>query len=259
MLYVSTGWQIQVVTTHYALRFRLTTAKSTRSFLKVSGRPELGVEGLANEALAACLAGDLRLSINEPFLVEIEEAWIRSIPYDAIQQLLFESASIGFGSKAAGNQWKLWSPSDRLTNERRPSALEVLTFDAFVDNDDRRPTNSNCLVKEDQFRIFDHELAFRLRIKLFPPPEPWRQGYLQRLVEPNGHIFGPGLKGAKPDFAALRDGWSQLSDTRLNSYLDALPREWRDADAAMDAALTHLRCVRDRIDECLVELGRALT
>jgi hypothetical protein len=228
-------------------------------FLKASASPGLGIEGLANEALAACLAGDLGLPINEPFLVKLNEDWIASVPDPAIRQTLHESVPIAFGSKAAGTQWKLWSPSDLLTSDMHPLALAILAFDAFIENDDRRPNNSNCLVKGGEFRIIDHELAFRIRQKLFPQPEPWRQGYMRRLVAPDGHVFGSKLKGQSLDFAPLRVAWSGLPDERFEGYLSALPVEWAAANDAMEAALTHLRTVRDRIDDCLAELQRALT
>jgi hypothetical protein len=114
-------------------------------------------------------------------------------------------------------------------------------------------------VKGSEFRIIDHELAFRIRLKLFPRPEPWRQGYLERLVGPDGHVFGPKLKGQDLEFAPLRAVWTDLPDERLEAYLLALPPEWGAATEAMEAALTHIRAVRDRIDDCLAELQRVLT
>ena len=124
-------------------------------------------------------------------------------------------SALAFGSKAAGNQWKLWSASDVLTIARRPTALAIFAFDAYIDNDDRRPSNSNCLVKANEFRIIDHELAFRIPLKLFPRPEPWRRGYLDRLVGPDGHVFGAKLKGQDLDLAPLRAAWTDLPDERL--------------------------------------------
>jgi hypothetical protein len=132
-------------------------------FLKASARPELGIEGLSNEALPACLAGETR-------------------------EMLQRSSAVAFGSEAAGRQWRIWSAGDRITAALGAAALEILAFDAYIENDDRRPSNPNCLVKGDALRIIDHELAFRISQKLFPRPEPWKAGYLQRLLAPDGHV-----------------------------------------------------------------------
>jgi hypothetical protein len=227
-------------------------------FLKASGRPELGIEGLANEALAACLAGDLGLPINEPFLVALDPEWVSAIGDLETREMLERSSPVAFACKSAGSQWRIWSAADRITGARETAALEILAFDAYIDNDDRKPSNPNCLLKGDAFRIIDHELAFRIRQKLFPRPEPWKTGYLQRLTGPDGHLFGADLRGRNLDFEPIRRAWSSISDDRLQEYLSTLPSEWAEARVAMDAAVAHLRTVRERFGDCLVELRRAL-
>jgi hypothetical protein len=72
-------------------------------FLKVSGRSEVGVEGLANEALAACLAADLGLPVNEPFLVELDALWVESVQEATIRQLLTASAPVAFASESVSS------------------------------------------------------------------------------------------------------------------------------------------------------------
>lgn len=83
-------------------------------FLKPSGRPELGVEGLANELLAACVAGHVGLPICEPILVEMSPDWISSVPDRTLQEVLRGSCPIAFASKSAGVGWKTWAGEDRL-------------------------------------------------------------------------------------------------------------------------------------------------
>ena len=227
-------------------------------FLKPSGRPELSVAGLAHEALAACIAGRVGLPVCRPLLVELSPAWIASIPNDEVRQMLEISNPIAFGSTAAGVGWRQWSSEDILTAARRQTALEVFAFDSFIENPDRKPSNPNLLVKGDQFRIIDHELALFVR-GIFPQPSPWRVGYLDYMMQPDRHVFAARLRGSPLDLDVVRAAWSSLSDDELADYEASLPGQWAEAGESVTAALTHVRAVRDRIDECLVEIGRALT
>lgn len=227
-------------------------------FLKPSGRPELSVAGLANEALSACIAARVGLPICQPFLVELPQPWIASIQDAELRQVLEASNPIGFGSTAAGVGWRQWSPEDMLTSARRQAALGIFAFDAFVENPDRKPSNPNLLVKGDEFRIIDHELALFVR-GLFPAPAPWRPGYLDHMMQPDRHVFGTRLRGTALDLDAIKISWSSLTDADLADFHAALPEEWIESADSVTAALTHVRAVRDRIDECLVEIGRALT
>lgn len=231
-------------------------------FLKPSGRPEIAIEGMANEMFAALIAGHLGLPVCEPIEVHMSAEWIASIQSKAIRDVLSQSCPIAFGSRAAGNGWRRWTGEDRLLGARRPMALGIFLFDAFIENKDRVVSNPNLLVRGDAFRIIDHELCFRLRQCLFPRPEPWRAGYLQDAIQPTtrGHVFGALLRGDRfLDLAEWRPTWINLSDDALDDYAASLPTQWAAAGDAIQDALTHLRVVRDRIDDCLAEVERALT
>lgn len=231
-------------------------------FLKPSARPEMGIEGMANELFAACIAGHLGLPICEPIAVRISADWVASIQDPNLRHVLNLSSSVAFGSVSAGSGWRRWTSDDKLIGQRRPTALAVFVFDAFIENRDRIVSNPNLLIRGDGFRIIDHELCFRIRQCLFPRREPWRVGYLHATTQPgvSGHVFGALLKADRYlDFEPLRPAWSSLSDDALNDYAACVPVEWADARDAIDDALTHLRAVRDRIDECLTEVERALT
>lgn len=232
-------------------------------YLKFSNRPQLGVEGLSNEVVAACLAADLSLPITEPLLVTLTPEWIASIPavHAVAKEALRTSAATGFGSVAAGDGWGQWKREDKITQERAQTALEIFAFDAFISNVDRKFAHGkpNCLVKQDEFRIIDHEMAFRLKALLFVKVEPWKPLYLEGWADKDDHIFGAKLKGRPNlDFERIKSKWSSLTDARILSYKASLPQDWAGAAEAVDAALTHVVAVRDKIDLCLAELKRVL-
>lgn len=227
-------------------------------FLKPSAAPGLDIEGLANEALAACIGGHVGVPCCEPFLVELTPEWIGSIADPVTRDVLTRSNELAFGSLSAGDGWRPWLPGDVVTAERREAALAVLAFDAFAENPDRRPSNSNLLVKGAALRAIDHEMMFRIRM-LLPQPAPWSVGGLNRLITPDGHVLAPLLKGVQGlDFVPIRAAWSALSDEVLADCEACLPLQWSAATQGVTGALTHLRNVRDRIDECLTEMGRVL-
>lgn len=215
---------------------------------------------MANEAFACQLAAELDLPVCEPFFVEIEPQFAAAIQDASIRQLLQSSCSVCFGSKSAGKGWKAWTSGDLVHSNYEGLALAITAFDAFIENDDRRPVKPNLLVRGDEWRIIDHELAFRLRLKLFPRPAPWTHGYLNKLVSnQDGHILALCLKGrASLDFSDVQTSWGGLTDARLKSFVDALPSEWNSAVSDMWLAVDHLKKVRADIGACVGELKRVL-
>jgi hypothetical protein len=228
-------------------------------FLKPSGAPELDVEGLCCEALAACLAGHLGVPVCEPLLVDLDEEWVSSVTDGRVRAILKNSNPTAFGSVSAGDGWHLWLPSDKVTADRRDTARAIFAFDALIENPDRgRIENPNLLVKNASFRVIDHELALRVRL-LIPKPQPWAIGGLARLSQPGGHILASHLKGTTAlDLAPVREAWSTLSDEMLADFEASIPEQWAEATNAVASALTHVGNVRDRIDDCMAEIERVL-
>lgn len=231
--------------------------------LKLSYGPECSVEGLANELLGSLLAADLGLPVCEPFLVRIDPSFIEAITDLPLKQRFLNSNPVGFGSKHAGTQWRRWLPSDRLSGNQVNQAISVLAFDGFIGNSDRNPKNSNMLVKDQEWRLIDHESAFRFRMKLFPRCEPWLPGNLEMMRNygtDSEHIFAKQLATAKDrDFDLTRNRWADLSDVRLAQYDAAFPAEWDDVHPFLLEALEHLKQVRDQIDPCVQEIERVLS
>lgn len=227
-------------------------------FLKPSGSPGLAIEGLCSEVLGACVGAHLGLPICEPLLVEMSPEWIASIQTDELRSMLLRSSPVAFGSVSAGLGWRPWLASDTITTNRREMAKAILAFDAFTENHDRRTINPNLLLRRDEFRMIDHEMALRIRL-LIPRPAPWRVGGLSPLAEPGHHIFAGPLKGTTAlDLAAVEAAWSGLTDEVLADCEASLPEQWAAGAGDVTAALTQLRAVRDNLGDCLLELERTL-
>lgn len=231
--------------------------------MKISSGIELGVEGLMNEMLGATLAADLGLPVPEPFFVEISPEFCQSMPSGELRARLQSSSPLGFASHDTGKQWRDWNASDGISSSQEPQALAAMAFDAFIGNSDRSPMNPNLRVKDQEWRLIDHESAFGYRLKLFPPCRPWTVGNLSGMISPGAwseHVFATHLAGRNTlSFAPIRAAWADLSDVRLAQYDAILPNEWESTRPPLSDALDHLRRVRNMIDQCLTELQRILS
>jgi hypothetical protein len=224
---------------------------------KFSEACDQGVASLAREVIAACLAGDLALPIPEPFLVDITSEWSRVVT-DAMQRARIEASSpLAYGSRHITGQYAAWSTGYRVTDAMLPAAASILAFDAIIQNVDRRVDNPNCLVKGNELRIIDHEMAFTHGLVIGWRP-PWMPGGLHALESPVFHIFREQLRRRPIDFEPIRAAWSSLSDAQVAAYGAAIPAEWTAAEEAVQQALSLIRDARDKIDACITELQRIL-
>jgi hypothetical protein len=225
-------------------------------FVKLSAGCDQAVVNLAREAIAACLAADLGLPVPKPWLVEIPPEIIPVVTDAQIADKLRRSCPVAFASTRTIG-FSAWSTGQRLSDAMRPVAASILLFDAIIQNPDRRVENPNCLVRGDDLRIIDHELAFAHRL-IFSWRAPWLLGGMSAFEALGRHIFVHELKGAPFDFSEIKSRWSALSDARLQEYEEAIPPEWAAAHSDIDAALTLIAEARDNIDACIGELGRIL-
>ncbi len=224
-------------------------------YLKASGSPELSVSGLAAEVLAACIAGRVGLPVCRPFLVDITPEWIATVSDPEAREMLARSNRVAFGSEAAGNDWIPWIAGERLGPRLRRTAFEILAFDAFVENPDRKPSNPNLLFNGRAFRVIDHELSLKVQ-GIFPRPQPWRPGGMTWITGPDRHVFVGRLRRQDLDFDVVRAAWLAITDDCLSDYESAMPTELNAAAPFVEAAISHVPTVRDRIDDCLTEIGR---
>jgi HipA-like kinase len=226
--------------------------------VKVSANCDRGVTSLAMEAFSACMAADLNLPVPKAYLVDMEPDWIASIVDEQWAQSASQSSSIAFGSKSVRAGYSEWISGTLLGGLQRQSAAAIMLFDALIDNPDRREDNPNCLVKGEEFRIIDHELAFPDTSAIIGWQPPWTEGGLHHLETNGRHIFRGPLQRREIDWNPIRQTWIDLSDARLSEYVDALPLQWSDATEAVEQAVNRVKGARENIDNGIAELIRIL-
>lgn len=138
--------------------------------------------GLAREVTAACLARDLGLPTPEPFLVDVSPDWADQVIEPVQRRKIKTSSPVAFGSHQLIGGYSVWQPETEISDAMLPVAAAIFTFDAIIQNADRRTDNPNCFVKGDQIHIFDHELAFTHGLVIGWKP-PWMSGSLRNLEE----------------------------------------------------------------------------
>ena len=226
--------------------------------VKFSGFCDQHEDNLAMEAVAGCLAGDLKLPIPEPMLVVIPTEWIAIVPDEERRKRVQASSRIAFGSKLVTGGYSIWTPDTRLTEAMVDTAAGVFAFDAIIQNPDRRAENPNCLVRGENIRIFDHELAFGHRLVLKWQP-PWAKDGLNWIETKGRHIFRPELRRSLIDYDGIKASWMTIADDRLAAYERSIPSEWGAAADRVKAALKLIREARVNVDACIAEIKRVLS
>lgn len=231
----------------------------TEVVVKVSSGCDLGVTSLAIELFAACVAARLTLPVPEPLIVEMSAEWLAAIQQSAWSVKARTSSICAFGSRRLPPAYRTWIAETPLVGGMAQSAASILLFDAITDNPDRRVSNPNCLVRGDDIRIIDHELALTPAFLLSWRP-PWEAGSMATLSQPGpgAHIFYNPLRKHAVDWDSIRSSWIALSDEDLSSYREALPVEWGAGMPAIDKAIEKIVNARANIDGCIVEVQRLL-
>lgn len=227
--------------------------------VKLSAGCELGTRALVAEALAALLAADLGLSCPEPFLVLVEARFAEIIPDAEIRSLAGRSTGWNFGARRLPPGFAT-IPADRaIPVAQFKAAAEILAFDVFIANDDRRVCNPNCLVRGDELAIFDHEFAFFFDA-IIGWKAPWQDGGIRlSAADPKQcHVFFEGIRRKKIDFSRLSAAFHAISPQRLEDYGEALPPDWCKGNDHARRILNYLSELIENIDTAINLLEEAL-
>ena len=102
---------------------------------------------LAREVIAACLAGDLGLPVPKPFLVDVPRDWAELVADPTQRTRITASSPVAFGSRQITGGYAVWHSEMGIDEAMLPVAAAIFTFDAIIQNVDRRAANPNCFVK----------------------------------------------------------------------------------------------------------------
>ncbi|MEM6620949.1 MAG: HipA family kinase [Pseudomonadota bacterium] len=205
-------------------------------YLKAPGfSQEYTLEAMTRELLATCLGRELGLPVCEACVVTYETELFSELCdanlLDAFNSL--EGTPVFF-SKSAGDGWHELPNDQKIPQNRLADALSIYVFDTIMENADRRVSNKNLLVKNDEFRIFDHEMAIPRAGLFILGPKPWQIGGIQNAnVGDHQHALFARLKPkTKLDIPEALAPWRALQDADIERYTNLLPEGWSNTVAA---------------------------
>ncbi|PHV34731.1 hypothetical protein CSQ94_04915 [Janthinobacterium sp. BJB312] len=201
-------------------------------------------KNLALEAIVAMLAADLLLPVAEPFVVEVDPAFIATLTDAKLKNDLKNSCQFAFGS-ALKTGVSAWLTNQNVSKNQSQTAAEIAIFDQIIINSDRRPLNPNCLFSGDNFVIIDHELSFTRALFW---REPWQDGGLEDLSGREQHIFGrPYFEAPLASLDRFAEAWENIPDARFDDYRKALPPSWVYDEAHIAGILDYLKEAKSKI------------
>lgn len=197
--------------------------------VKFKGGTETGVTGMACELVASLLANELGLARPTPAVVDIDPSIADLLTRkDAdVAAIIKKSAGLNFASRVLSGGYVTWPVGKSIPSSLTQLAAEIFTFDALIQNPDRRRTNPNLLWKGSEIFIIDHELAFSFLYQIGGSARPWElSGHAGDFLY--DHVFSKDLKGKTIDLSRLQRALEGVDDMTLNAMFDQIPIEWNN-------------------------------
>ena len=202
------------------------------------------------EWLGCAVGNVMGINVPDAYRVEIRQDFADGLPPDdGLRADAKRSLGIAFGCSVfrGGTQWV---SEGGLPPELRERAAELLAFDMFIHNLDRRATNPNVFVDRDDVWAFDHGEAFSFIFPNFGAPPP----AVDPLTEvADRHVFRSALRGIELPLTGFHEGLAALTDDVLSEIEAVTPPEWQAGPAAgkLKEILDLLRARRDAVNQWL--------
>lgn len=193
--------------------FHLLAALPSGTEVSVVVKPSMPLDGHFFEWAGAELGRRLGILVPDSFCVSITDSFRGSIA--AEDQNHFSAGRPSYGAL----QFVGLDPPVRPLHESiRQSAAELLAFDVFLQNADRRDTNPNFMVSREGLMAFDHELMCSDRY-LFGPAKDDPCSLL------DNHWCTPEVP-KNSDFSAFRARIAALSDQTIEDVIAEGTGRW---------------------------------
>ena len=196
--------------------------------VKANGLPRITNLDLYCEILGNLLAREFGIETPEPFIVKIDEDFVRVNRKILWENRLSLKTGLGVGCEYFSQGFTVVNSNMFLSKEKLEQAIMIYGFDLLTQNPDRRETNPNCALKGDKIMAFDFEksLSFLYPI-LGQKSEPWELSKL-KLSGDDRHIFKTNLKAREKEinWQPLVEKVKQINKEKVEELCSLIPPEF---------------------------------
>ncbi len=192
--------------------------------VKLRAGTQMWAGSFLNELVCSLIAKELDLFVPEPAIVEISQELVDLMIGHQNYSIARSSIGQNFGSEYHEG-FSLLVPDSNFSDVLRPQLAELLAFDIFIGNPDRRLQKPNFLTNGSSLLILDHEMACSFTLTIGANASPWIITDLD-VNWISEHYCYPIFHGEILDLHNFRDKLALINNGFWNKLEAAIPAGW---------------------------------
>ncbi len=216
--------------------------------------PETAVISYLCEWLGTAIARLLGIPTPRPYEVAITQPFADAIVDPEWRELARRSIGSAFGSEHVGGAGSItqWTP-ELPSHELCLPACDLIGFDVFIQNVDRRAGNPNLFVRRKELIAYDHGEAFAFLWDFRGPFSSVEDPMFEMLEQ---HALRGWVHGYQASLERFRENLELLTDELLDSVIEATPKRWQVgiASGKLEQVVEFLKRRRDAAGKWLPQV-----
>ena len=201
------------------------------------------------EIFSTLLARELGIQTPEPVIVHLPEGFEFAAADDKhISELIKSSEGLNFATIHLGNDWKPWNKG-RSRSISTDDLETIYSFDALIQNADRKVDNPNLQWKGDQVVALDFDRALDY-VDSQTMDKAWRT--VIAMLQVKEHVLHSDINHGDPEKKTGQDLWDSLEEWSCNTK----PEEFVDQMDLQPPLNTLGNASLQRIDDYFTSLLR---
>jgi hypothetical protein len=199
--------------------------------VKFRNANRMSVKSSCRELLGAWMAMELGIHCIEPVLINITDAFVKTISGRRGYKSALQSIGYNFGSIYKAGYNPLPAANFHLNDTLRDEARLIFMFDMLIGNADRGAGKPNVSSNGQMLLVYDHELAFSFAdlLSFARNPTPWIIGPLETEMYKQ-HYFYNLLRGENNEFNQLSNLLDCFNEEFWLNAHQWIPEEWKTED-----------------------------